>query len=136
MTADCIDHGQGAARYGYTSVGGRSCLLHRKVYADAHGLDVFTMGGVVRHSCDNPRCINPDHLSLGTQSDNIQDAVRRGRHNPARGERSGSAKLTAADVRFIRESTLKQQELANMFGVRQGTISRIKGGSRWAHLTK
>ncbi len=59
---------------------GKSILAHRISYCLEHGLDPKDIKGkVVRHECDNPKCINPDHLMLGTQYDNIQDKIRRGR---------------------------------------------------------
>lgn len=130
----CVDHGQGAKRYGFTSANGRTVLIHRAIYAREHGLDVLTLGGVVRHTCDNPRCINPRHLLLGTQSDNIQDMLLKQRGRPRRGVESPAAKLTEADIKFIRAYDGKQADLVAKFGVSQAQISRIQGGHRWAHL--
>lgn len=131
MLSACIEHTQKQVRYGFTSVGGKSCLLHRAVYAEVHGLDVHTMGGVIRHTCDNPKCYNAAHLVMGTQSVNILDMVAKGRGNPRRGERSPAARLPEDDVTAIRASSEKQQVLATRYGVRQSQISRIKGGTRW-----
>lgn len=106
--------------------------MHRVVYAEAHGLDVFTMGGVVQHSCDNPKCINIDHLSLGTQSENVLDCVAKDRHRPRRGADSPAAKLTVEDIKAIRACTDLQREIGKRYGITQGTVSRIKSGVRWA----
>ena len=95
----CVDHGL-QSRDGYGRRGRR--LLHRLVYAEANGLDEAAMGGVVMHSCDNPRCINPEHLSLGTQADNVQDMIHKGRAVYVRGENHGSAKFSDAEVAAIR----------------------------------
>jgi hypothetical protein len=127
----CIEHTQNQSRYGYTSRGGKSCLLHRVVYAEANGLDVHTMGGTVLHSCDNSKCIEPSHLTLGTQSENVLDCVSKGRHRPRRGVDSPAAKLTEADVEAIRASTDLQRVVAARYGIRQSQVSRIKGGTRW-----
>ncbi len=80
FTDECVDHGQAGTKQGY----GKTCFrqrqmgLHRAVYWHYSGND--PEGKVVMHSCDNPRCINPKHLTLGTQSDNILDCVSKGRH--------------------------------------------------------
>lgn len=84
---DCVDHGRtrSLAPMGYalvTKPGARSrCVgLHRLVYANKMGTDLDGIAGVVvRHTCDNPRCINPDHLIGGTKADNNRDRVVRGR---------------------------------------------------------
>lgn len=136
MSKPCIEHTQNQPRYGYTSRGGKSCLLHRVVYAEANGLDVHTMGGTILHSCDNSKCIEPSHLSLGTQSANVLDCVAKGRHRPLRGEDSPAAKLSAADIQAIRASTEKQKVVGARYGITQGTVSRIKSGVRWTHEAK
>lgn len=91
-------------------------------------------GMVVRHRCDNPPCVNPDHLVLGTQLENIQDAVSRSRTR--RGERSGVAKLTDQAVaeirrRFVRHSPRRTnaRDLAPEFGVSPSHIRAIAAGT-------
>lgn len=103
----------------------------------------------VLHSCDNPPCVNPAHLSLGTVSDNHDDMVKRGRaltgrRNPnyrnrvcARGEESTSAKLTTAqalDIIARREAGESFQSIASLYGIHRNTAARIFRGERWSHL--
>lgn len=89
----------------------------------------------VCHKCDNPPCVNPKHLFLGTQSDNAQDMIRKGRNNAAVGERQGNAKLTWADVKQIRSLYQPRifglKRLSKMFGVHNVTILRIIQGRMW-----
>ena len=104
---------------------------------------------LVCHRCDNRKCVNPDHLFLGTQKDNIQDAMRKGRmavglrngkytHPEAtpRGERQGCSKLKTANVRFIKEfrGKFSQREMAKMFSVHRSTVDRIQNGRYWKHI--
>lgn len=89
--------------YGRLNYKGTVYFAHRLMYNLLHGQ--IPDDKQVLHSCDNPPCCNPRHLRLGTQTENMLDMHRRGRHNPpnrARGERSGAAKLTAAKVSDIR----------------------------------
>jgi hypothetical protein len=83
----------------------------------------------VLHSCDTPLCVNPEHLFLGTTDDNMKDMIAKGR-SPA-GERSGRAKLTAAQVSDIRASALTNAELAGVYPVSAETIRCIRRGTRW-----
>lgn len=93
---------------------------------------------VVCHACDNRKCVNPDHLFGGTQSDNISDCVVKGRA-PARiyltGEERWSAKLSKDEVFVIRFSLMyvdmTQTELADLFDVSGSTITAIKQNKRW-----
>ena len=90
---------------------------------------------VVCHQCDNPLCINPDHLFLGTQLDNIKDMMAKGRHSNHKGwAGQPKAKLDAEKVRFIRKSTLSYAELGRMFGVRLNTIKEAKLGITWKKI--
>lgn len=70
--------------YGIVSVEGEDYFAHRAVFMLVGG--PIDSGLVVRHSCDNPRCINPAHLLLGTQADNVQDSIDRGRHRSVQGK--------------------------------------------------
>ena len=90
----------------------------------------------VLHSCDNRRCVNPDHLFDGTQSDNMKDMVAKGRrvHSGLKGSRHPCARLTEEDVVKIRESTLPMQALADQFGLTNGSIRNIRARRSWRHV--
>jgi hypothetical protein len=70
---------RGGNGYGYVRLDGRTVAVHRLVVA-LDGRD--PTGQVVRHTCDNPACVNPEHLVLGSQADNVADMMQRGRHRP------------------------------------------------------
>ena len=90
-------------------------------------------GVCVLHRCDNRACVNPDHLFLGTQADNIRDMIRKGRNDDRSGERNFSAKLSQRDVNEIRSlaGRLPQRAIAEKFGVSQSQISHIIRGAGW-----
>ena len=83
---------------------------------------------IVMHKCDNPKCVNPDHLSLGNTRDNALDMMskNRGRKQFKNGEEHTRSKLSNKDVLFIRSSDLRQQDLADKFNINQALVSRIK----------
>jgi hypothetical protein len=89
----------------------------------------------VLHRCDNPRCVRPDHLFLGTPKDNSQDRDAKGRHRVVRGERQGSSKLTVNQVREIRTlyatGSVSYRSLAQQFDVSVTTIGFIITRKRW-----
>lgn len=89
---------------------------------------------LVCHKCDTPCCVNPDHLFLGDAADNTADMMRKRRHNPAVGTRSGRAKLTDEDVLAIRASGLSGGEIVSLYGVSKGTASCVARGASWSHL--
>lgn len=88
----------------------------------------------VLHTCDNRRCVNPAHLFLGTNDDNIADMVAKGRQ--ACGELSGRNSLTAQDVRAIRSAAMHQRQcdLATQYGVSRATICRVVNRHLWKHV--
>lgn len=86
-------------------------------------------GIMVCHKCDNPPCVNPDHLFLGTGRDNSVDAMLKDR--VAHGERHGMAKLTEKSVLEIRGSSLSQVRLAQKYGVSKALIYYIQKGIAW-----
>ena len=112
--------------YGIFIVKNKSLRAHRFSY-ELHKGPIPT-GLVVLHSCDNPLCVNPDHLSVGTRGDNNRDAVSKGRN--AFGERNGHAKLSAQDVEDIRASSLRNVDLAYKYKIDASQISRIRSGLR------
>jgi predicted XRE-type DNA-binding protein len=93
------------------------------------------------HSCDTPRCVNPAHLRVGTNADNIADRAdrKRGKEHRQQGESNDNAKLTEAQVREIitelqRLPRRSQVSIAEQFGVKQPQVSRIMLRQSWAHL--
>jgi hypothetical protein len=103
-------------------------------------------GLLVLHRCDNRACVRPEHLFLGTDGDNIRDAMRKGRlHGIAigvgasdnRGSRHGMAKLTEDDVRLMRQMLAEGatgQAMVRRFGVSPATVSVIRNRIRWRHI--
>lgn len=124
-------HRQG---YGRLQREGKLLLAHRVAYCDSHGVSIESIAGkVVRHKCDNTACVNPDHLELGTQRDNVHDCEKRGRaRHPAGGE-NGRAKLTADQVREIRRLAPQVgcRKLRERFGIASSTLSAILSGATW-----
>lgn len=127
--------------YGQRRHEGRVTYVHRIAYCERHGITLDSIAGqVVRHRCDNPVCINPEHLVLGTRTDNARDRVERGRQflNVQRGEQAHAAKLTQAQVDAIRATcapgsrTLGQSALARQYGIDSSQVSRIVAGKYWS----
>lgn len=122
------------AKYGLFAIKGKTYGAHRVSYEAFKGS--IPRGMVVRHACDNPSCINPDHLSLGTQADNVRDRTERGRGQKLKGEQIGTAKLTAAQVREIRASvSLSLREIADKYGIDKSNAWSIRAGKSWKHLS-
>lgn len=88
----------------------------------------------VLHRCDNRRCVNPDHLFLGTHQDNMDDMVSKGRLPPHNGEKNGASKLTEEKVLAIRSDPRSQSKIAVDYGVTQTAISKIKLRKLWSYL--
>lgn len=116
--------------YGRIMVARVKYMAHRLSYSLNNG--PIPDGYVVRHKCDNPSCINPEHLEVGTQADNIADKVSRGRQ--ARGSGVGRAILTEESVREIRSSPLKVSELSTLYGVSVVSIRNILRRKTWQHV--
>lgn len=116
--------------YGRCSYNGREQSTHRIAYQLVYG-DI-PEGLLVLHSCDNPPCFNPYHVSPGTQKENIQDSVSKGRMHF--GESNGGVKLTPEAVYLIRESTLSQSATGALFGISQTQVWKIKQRKKWRLL--
>ena len=85
----------------------------------------------VLHKCDIKSCVNPKHLFLGTQAQNLNDMTAKGRRKCGRGEGSGAAKLTAEQVVMIRADKRSTRAIAPDYGVGKSTISAVKSGASW-----
>lgn len=141
VTTNCVDHGQKDGKRGYGRVyrDGASHGAHRVALADHLGVTIADLKGqVVRHTCDNPRCINPDHLRLGTQADNMMDMSLRRRH--------GNLKLTEEQAEYIRANCtpgkrgdnrsanpFSYRALGRRLGVDSATIRKVLLGLTFRH---
>ena len=125
--------------YGKISYQNKSWLAHRLKWTLEHG-DI-PEGMNVCHTCDNPACINIEHLFLGTQADNVSDMMKKGRgYSPGNpGEKHYNAILSEDDVKYIRSELANRkhgkdgtnERLARELGVSQATISNINKARRW-----
>lgn len=113
---------------------GKSVPIHRIVFQMNYGK--ITNGLIVRHKCDKPRCINPEHLELGTHADNARDKMQRGRIDDRHGERNSSCKLNEASVVKIFTSSVRREDLALRYRVSLSAINAIKSGANWSYLTQ
>ena len=95
-------------------------------------------GMLVCHRCDNPSCVNPDHLFLGTPKDNVRDCVSKGRRAPQCGEKNYNSKLTEPEVTRIRSEYksggVTLQELADKYGVNYPAIHKIIKRKTWKYV--
>jgi hypothetical protein len=117
--------------YGKFWLNGRTDIAHRVSYRLHNGS--IPSGLQVRHTCDNPPCVNPSHLLIGTGKENARDAVDRDRYR--RGSGNGRAKLTEQQVAEIRERRAAgetQVSIAQDFGVSKSAIQWILNGRNWA----
>lgn len=137
---ECWPYVRGArrGRYGLFQPGGKGSPhvgAHRYSYEMHYG--PIPDGRFVMHSCDNPRCVNPAHLSAGTPKDNTADMLAKGRHarQAPLGEASGKAKLTDEAVRTIRRSQASHVCLAAQLGVSPKAIQAVRAGRTWKHVT-
>lgn len=116
--------------------GGKGVYAHRAAWEIANGPIPDAPAILVLHKCDNPSCINPDHLFLGDYVDNALDMVAKGRATraPQEGEKNNHAKLTEDQVRAIRSDMRKLSEIATDFGIGQSTASQIRTRKLWPHV--
>lgn len=125
--------------YGRFHRDGHEFQAHRESYQFAYGKLACKL--FVCHSCDNRKCVRPDHLFAGTHTDNMQDMWRKGRGKtnptPQPGESNPMAELSDRDVRIIRslgEFGIPQKIIAAAFGLSFQHISDVLAGNRWRHL--
>lgn len=130
-----MSHHSGYGRFSFREGG-----VNRQVYAHRYAWEIIRgpipARMIVRHRCDQGSCVNPDHLILGTQRDNVQDAIDRGRFKPSEGEWNPFSKLTELQVVAIRKRRAtgeKLRSIAEEFGVSESTIMDIARGLSWKH---
>lgn len=124
--------------YGLIRVGNKKVSVHRFSWMLHHDMQPIPKGMCVCHSCDTPHCVNPDHLWLGTNLDNMRDMVRKQRH--PYGEKSGRAILTEEKVREARKlwasGTIRYRtEIARMYGISDSAARYMLDGTNWKHVT-
>lgn len=131
--------GRDANGYGKFSIkSGVGVPASRFMFALIHGETEANKHEVVRHTCDNPPCVNPRHLVGGTHLDNQRDMAARGRIKPAKGRLHWNAKITEDDVREIRRRAAlgeKQRALAEEFGLTFQQVWHIVRRRSWDHVT-
>lgn len=130
-------------QYGMFCTGGRKAKRqwksHRYIWTVTFG--IIPKGQQVCHKCDNRLCVNPSHLFLGTQKENMSDMTNKGRRAfgdlvASKGEDNPKAKLTENQVHHIRDlkGKLPSRELATAFGLEKTTVLRIWKGRSWRHI--
>ena len=120
--------------YGSTNIGRKSFLAHRASYELYKG--EIPPGILVCHTCDNQKCVNPEHLFLGTHADNSRDMAQK--HRGVNGEKNKNSILTANKVMEIRFAekmgNMRQKDIAGVFGVSVKTVAKIVNNKTWKHL--
>lgn len=138
----CISHHKDNWGYPLCKRKGINTHISRHIYSMLRGS--IPEGMIVRHTCDNPSCINPEHLLLGTQKDNMKDMRIRSRENYSKnevhrikhlGEKNANAKLTEKQARRIKvDKKTSTKELMKIFGLAKSSICRIRSGKSWKHI--
>jgi len=127
---NCISHPLDKDGYPKICRNNKETRGNRYVYEREHG--EIPKGLVIRHTCDNPTCINPNHLVLGTYKENAEDRVSRDRG--AFGERNGTSKLTEDQVFAILKDDREYREIAPDYNVHYSLIGLIKTRKKWKYL--
>jgi hypothetical protein len=135
LATGCWEFTGSKNRKGYGTLGNNNttAMAHRVSWQSVNG-DI-PVGMLVLHRCDNPPCVNPDHLFLGTNQDNMDDMTAKGRR--VIGERSPRSKLTAAkviEIRRRRDAGERTEDLAAEFGVSSAGLYSAAVGLTWRHL--
>ena len=123
--------------YGQFYLNGKSEKSHRVSYMLANRCSILKNFNIL-HKCDNPCCVNPKHLFLGTQKDNVKDMIHKGRRSDTKGNANGHAKINDQDVieikRLFHEDKLNQTQISQLYPINNRMISRIITGQAWSHI--
>jgi hypothetical protein len=133
---DCWEwRGEIKGGYGTFNIKRKPKLVHRIMYERYKGKIPPKIN--VCHSCDNPSCVNPDHLWLGSQMENVTDMMQKGRGNKARGVEHHNCKITEQEVRDIKKmynEGIKMTVIHRSLNVPYKTVQHICYGSSWRHV--
>lgn len=120
-------------RYPSFSIGGKNYKAHRVAYSMYVGQ--IPEGMCILHKCDNVKCVNPSHLFVGTQNDNMLDRKAKGREADTKGSKNGNAKINQFQARVIFHlatwGNISQEAIGLIFGIHHCSVSRIKYGRQW-----
>lgn len=119
--------GYGTFRYGSSTTRAHRTSFELYICSIPEELNVL-------HTCDNPSCVNPEHLWLGTQADNAEDREEKQRGNHKQGITHGMVKVTESIVRAIRRDRRVTSEIAAQYGLHRGHVSDIKNYKSWSHI--
>ena len=122
--------------YGHVKIRGKKIQTHRYVLSKKLGRSIGE-GMCALHTCDNPPCCNPDHIWEGTNQENVDDKIKKGRGAIVKGEKHGCSKLTEDMVIEIKQAgrTISQRKLATEYGVSSTIIYKILKGVLWSHVS-
>lgn len=127
----------------YRSPNGYGRIKHDGVMEYAHRYSFIAHGGeipdglYVLHSCDNRRCVNPDHLHAGTHAENLREMVER--HRQCSGERNGRSKITDQDAAAILDCLSRREpknDVARRFGISRWSVDFLAKGKTWRHIAR
>lgn len=124
-----IDH----KGYGVLWNNGKHVKAHRLSWEFHNGAIPDKMS--VCHHCDTPPCVNPDHLFIGLQADNVRDMDSKGRRGAAKGSKHGRSILTEDQVLLVFKDRRSDMLIAAELGVSKSTINAIRSGQNWGHAT-
>ena len=124
----------GSHGYGHFGIQGRTIRANRASYLLFKGS--ISEGLFVCHRCDNPACVNPDHLFAGTHQDNVDDCGRKRRWRPSHGAFNANAKIDDAKAIAILQDPRTLRAIAADFGIASSVVGKIKLGKSWLHATQ
>lgn len=130
----CWNWTRGKSRAGYGQIGDRGRVLYAHRYSYELHKEPIPTGYEVCHRCDNPGCVNPEHLFLGTHGENLADAAAKNRMCAPKGEASPVAKLTVDQILAIRADQRSTRAIGADYGVSNRHVSAIKRREVWSHV--